>query len=146
MSFLKILVLVPAALTGLTAPIATASAAPATTRTVVYGFGGGCPPTGWANPAMRPSLAMFNLACEDGIRHIRWHDWRRLSASGHGTHLQFNGTGFTGQAATISLSAVRSHNGRHYFSHLVIRWTTRNGQHHHEALNWKRVNRAWIWA
>jgi len=64
----------------------------ATTRTVVYGFGGGCPPAGWANPA---------------VRLIRWHDWRRLSASGHGTHLQFNGTGFTGQAATISLSAAQ---------------------------------------
>jgi hypothetical protein len=90
---------------------------------------------------------MFNLACEDGIRHIRWHDWRRSAAAGRGTHLRFNGIGFTPQPATITLSQVRSHRGNRYFSHLVIRWTTRNGQHHKEVLNWRHIKGVgWIWA
>ena len=50
------------------------------------------------------------------------------------------------QKATIDLSRVRTHKGQHYFSHLVMRWTTKNGKHHTETLNWgydKGVG--WLW-
>lgn len=127
-------------------PVVLAStAASASTHTVVYGFGGACPPTNWKNPLVRPSRAMFNFACEDGIRRIRWHSWHRWSASGHGVHLQFTGTGFLHQPATISLSRVRKHHGQRYFSHLVMRWTTRSGQHKAERLNWRKDGPFWAW-
>lgn len=131
---------------GLVAPAMTVAPAIANTRaTVVYGFGGSCPPTGWRHPMVRPSRAMFDLACEDGIKKIRWSSWRASSAFGHGVHLQFNGFGFIGQPATISLSEVRTHNGQRYFSHLVMRWTTRTGRHMHEVFNWRHIIRSWAW-
>jgi len=124
---------------------APAGAAPASARTVVYGFGGHCPSGKWGKPEVRPSRAWFSLACEDGIRSIRWTDWRQASASGRGKHLLFNGTGFTPQQATIALSRVRVHDGRRYFAHLVIKWVARGGRHHHEAYNWKRTSLGWYW-
>jgi len=124
---------------------ALALAAAPSTATVVYGFGGHCPPTNWAHPAIRPVRGYFSLACENGIRHIRWRDWRKTSASGHGTILIFNGFGFTPHPGTIYLSAARTHSGHRYFSHLVMKWTTRNGTHHKETLNWKHNGTFWLW-
>lgn len=139
------------------APIAykaTASASAASRRTiahsrlnettVVYGFGRH--QVGWAHPEVRPSQATFGLAGEDGIKRIRWKEWRRSSAAGHGLHLLFTGTGVKDQRATIVMSVVRTHKGQRYFSHLVMRWTTKNGKHHKETLNWgfdKGVG--WLW-
>jgi hypothetical protein len=120
------------------------AAATATSKTVVYGFGRY--QVGWAHPEVRPTRATFGLAGEDGIKRIRWHDWRRSSASGQGLHQLFTGTGVKDQKATIDLSRVRTHKGQHYFSHLVMRWTTKNGKHHTETLNWgydKGVG--WLW-
>jgi hypothetical protein len=59
--------------------------------------------------------------------------------------LIFNGFGFTPHRGTISLSDVRSHRGHRYFSHLVMKWATRNGRHHEEVLNWRRDGQFWIW-
>ncbi len=115
------------------------------TKTVVYGFGGRCPPTNWSGPAVRPARAYFSLACENGVRQIRWRYWRAASAFGHGTILIFNGIGFTRHPGTIYLSTVRKHRGRRYFSHLVMKWITRNGRQHKEVLNWKRDGTFWIW-
>jgi hypothetical protein len=78
------------AITGLVAttiPVAAASAADATTNTVVYGFGDH--QVGWAHPEVRPSRATFGLAGEDGIRRIRWQDWKR---SGGGSFTAEGGT------------------------------------------------------
>lgn len=122
-----------------------ARAAPGTATTVVYGFGGHCPPTNWSNPQVRPVRAFFSLACENGVRHIQWRYWHHLSAAGHATVLIFNGFGFTPHRGTIALSDVRNHRGHRYFSHLVMKWTTPNGRHHTEVLNWRRDNQFWIW-
>jgi hypothetical protein len=128
--------------------VACLSSAPAlatsrSDRTVVYGFGKA--PYSWSNPQVRPTHAIFSLAGENGIRHIRWQDWHRASAFGHGTILIFSGTGFTGHHGTIDLSAVRKHHGQRYFSHLVMRWVTKNGTHHREVLNWRRDHALWLW-
>jgi hypothetical protein len=123
---------------------AASAAGAATPRTVVYGFGDH--QIGWARPAVRPSRATFGLAGEDGIKGIKWQDWRGSSAFGHGLHLLFTGTGFRDQHATISLSRVRLHRGRRYFSHLVMRWTTKHGKHHTETLNWRYDKGVgWLW-
>jgi hypothetical protein len=53
--------------------------------------------------------------------------------------------GFTQHHGTVSVSNVRSHRGRRYFSHLVMKWTTPNGRHHKEVLNWRRDGQFWIW-
>jgi hypothetical protein len=127
------------------ASLPAAQAATATPATVVYGFGGHCPPTNWSNPLVRPARAFFSLACENGVRRIHWQSWHRSSAFGHATILIFNGLGFTPHGGTISLSDVRRHLGRRYFSHLVMNWTTRNGRHHRETLNWRRDGPFWIW-
>ena len=132
-----------AALAGIAAT--PAAAAPASVRTVVYGFGDHCPSGKWGIPEVRPARAWFTLACEDGIRSIRWTDWGRASASGRGEHLLFNGIGFTPQRAMIALSDVRVHDGRHYFARLVITWTARGGRHHQESYNWKHTNLGWYW-
>lgn len=136
-----------AASCGLGVAAIAAPAAEAAASTVVYGFGGKCPPTNWTHPAVRPTHAWFNLACEDGVKQIKWQDWRRSSATGHGLHLRFTGFGFIPQKATITLSAVRTHRGHRYFSHMVIRWKTKNGKHHKEVLNWRRDTggAGWIW-
>jgi hypothetical protein len=124
-------------------PAGATASVNAASKTVVYGFGKY--QVGWAHPEVRPSHATFGLAGEDGIRRIRWRDWRRYSASGHGLHLLFTGTGFKDQKATIDLSRVRSHKGQRYFSHLVMRWTT-NGRHHTETLNWRYDKGVgWLW-
>jgi hypothetical protein len=126
--------------------VGATAAAQAATPTVVYGFGGKCPPTNWAHPLVRPTHAFFSLPCEDGIRHLTWQTWGRSTATGRGQHLQFNGTGFTPQPATITLSKVRVHDGHRYFSHMVIRSTTMNGHHHTETLNWRHDNHVgWLW-
>lgn len=122
-----------------------AQAATATATTVVYGFGGHCPPTNWHDPLVRPARAYFSLACENGVRGIHWKSWHGSSAAGNATILIFNGFGFTPHPGTIALSDVRSHQGHPYFSHLVMRWTTRNGRHHTEVLNWRRDGQFWIW-
>jgi hypothetical protein len=142
--------IIAAAITGgLLTPLAigagSAVAAPASAPTVVYGFGGHCPAGKWGKPEVRPSRALFDLACEDGIRSIRWTDWRRTSAAGRGKHLMFNGFGFTPQPATIALSRVRIHDGHRYFAHLVIKWTTKRGKHQQEIFNWKHTNLGWYW-
>jgi hypothetical protein len=124
---------------------APAMAAPSSAPAVAYGFGDHCPSGHWGKPEVRPARAWFSLACEDGIRSIRWASWRRASAFGRGKHLLFNGLGFTPQPATITLSRVRLHNGHRYFSHLIIKWTTRNGIRHHEIFNWKHVKLGWFW-
>ncbi len=131
-----------AALAGIGA--APAVAAPASARTVVYGFGDRCPSGKWGKPEVRPSRAWFTLACEDGVRSIRWTQWRRASATGRGKHLLFNGIGFTPQPASITLSRVRVHDGRKYFAHLVIKWIT-GGRHHQEIYNWKHTSLGWFW-
>ena len=51
----------------------------------------------------------------------------------------------TRHPGTIYLSTVRKHRGRRYFSHLVMKWITRNGRQHEEVLNWKRDGTFWIW-
>jgi hypothetical protein len=130
------------------AAIAAANAS-STTTVVVYGFSGKCPPTNWANPLVKPTHAFFSLPCEDGIKHIKWQHWSRSAATGSGQHLQFNGTGFTPQSATIALSQVRVHDGHRYFSHMVIRSKTMNGHHHTEVLNWghdKGIGWLWLYA
>jgi hypothetical protein len=142
--------IISAAIIGMTAPVlstgvVSALAAPRAAQTVVYGFGGSCPPTNWKDPAVRPAKALFDLACEDGIRSIRWTSWRRSSAFGHGKHMLFTGLGFKLQAATIALSRVRVHDGHRYFSHLVMKWTTKSGQHKQETFNWKHNMAGWIW-
>jgi hypothetical protein len=125
-------------------PQAATASVTATSKTVVYGFGNF--QVGWAHPEVRPAHAAFGLAGEDGIKSIRWHDWRRSSASGHGLHLLFTGTGFKDQSATIVLSGVRTHKGHRYFSHLVMRWTTKNNKHHTETLNWRYDKGVgWLW-
>jgi hypothetical protein len=122
---------------------ATASVT-AISKTVVYGFGKF--QVGFGHPEVRPTHATFGLAGEDGIKRIRWTSWRRSSAFGHGLHLLFTGMGIKTQKATIALSDVRTHHGQRYFSHLVMRWTTRNGKHHKETLNW-RLDKGvgWLW-
>jgi len=127
------------------AAAAPAMAAPAKAQTVVYGFGKLCPDGKWGTPAVRPPRAWFTLACEDGIRSIRWTGWGQTSAKGLGKHLLFNGIGFTPQSATIALSDVRVHSGHRYFAHMVIKWTTRGGKHHQEIYNWKHSNLGWFW-
>lgn len=122
-----------------------AQAATETPATVVYGFGGHCPPTNWRDPLVRPVRAFFNLACENGVRHIQWQSWHHSSAFGHATILIFNGFGFTPHRGTIALSDVRTHRGQQYFSHLVMKWTTPNGRHHTETLDWRRDGQFWIW-
>jgi hypothetical protein len=118
----------------------------ATTKTVVYGMNGRCPSGTWGTPEVRPKSAFFSLACENGIRHIHWRTWRLTSAFGHGDILTFNGFRLVPHAGTITLSGVRSHNGRRYFSHMVMRWTTKGGHHHKEVLNWKKINHGmWLW-
>lgn len=124
---------------------AQAQVAAHSTKTVVYGFGGHCPPTNWSNPMVRPGRAFFSLACENGVRRIRWQNWRAASAAGRGTILIFNGFGFTPHRGTISLSTVRMHHGQPYFAHLVMKWTTKNGTNHKEVLNWKKDGTFWIW-
>ncbi len=129
--------------------IACTTAAQASTAVVVYGFSGKCPPTNWADPLVKPTHAFFSLPCEDGIKHLTWQHWSRSMATGRGQHLQFNGTGFTPQSATITLSKVRTHDGHRYFSHMVIRSKTKNGHHHTETLNWghdKGVGWLWLYA
>jgi len=68
---------------------------------------------------------------------------------GHGTRRVACRTahlaGFTPHRGTISLSDVRTHRGRRYFSHLVMKWTTSNTVRHREVLNWKRDGQFWIW-
>lgn len=133
-----------ASLTIMAAPEVASASAPANSKTVVYGFGSH--QVGWGHPEVRPTHATFGLAGEDGIKRIRWHDWRRSSAFGHGLHLLFTGTGVRNQKATIALSRVRTHNGQRYFSHLVMRWTTKNGKHHTETLNWRHDQGVgWLW-
>jgi hypothetical protein len=138
-----------AALAALALPFAVGvpacQAATGTAATVVYGFGGHCPPTNWSDPQVRPVRGYFSLPCENGVRSIGWQNWRHSSAFGHATILIFNGFGFTPHRGTISLSVVRSHQGRQYFSHLVMKWTTSNGRHHQEVLNWGRDGQFWIW-
>jgi hypothetical protein len=125
-------------------PLAATASVTATSKTVVFGFGNH--QAGWAHPEVRPAHATFGLAGEDGIKRIRWRDWRHSSSSGHGLHLLFTGTGFKDQKATIVLSDVRTHKGQRYFSHLVMRWTTKNGKHHTETLNWRYDKPVgWLW-
>lgn len=153
MTTIRVLAVILAGLTMLAAPaVMTAPAANASTtpKTVVYGFGPGCPalhPSSWAHPMVRPGQAHFGLSCEVGIDRIRWHDWRRLSAAGHGSFLLFTGVGFRRRPATISLSRVRRHNGHRYFSHLVIVWTSTNGAHHKLIFNWRHdaAMHIWLW-
>jgi len=92
---------------------AQAHVATHSTKTVVYGFGGNCPPTNWSNPLVRPGRAFFSLPCENGVRRIHWQNWRAASAAGHATILIFNGLGFTPHSGTIRLSTVRMHRGQH---------------------------------
>lgn len=147
------LAVILASLTALVAsPVMTATAASASTtpKTVVYGFGPGCPAlhsASWVHPMVRPRQAHFGLSCEVGIDRIRWHGWRRLSASGHGSFLLFTGVGFQRRPATSSLSRVRRHNGHRYFSHLIIVWTSRNGAHHKLVFNWRHdaAMHIWLW-
>ena len=124
---------------------AQAQVATHSTKTVVYGFGGQCPPTNWSNPMVRPGRALFSLPCENGVRRIHWQNWRAASAAGHATILIFNGFGFTPHPGTISLSTVRMHHGQPYFAHLVMKWTTKNGTNHKEVLNWKKDGTFWLW-
>ncbi len=131
---------------GLVLGQAPAPARAATTRTVVYGMNGHCPSGTWGTPQVRPKSAFFSLPCENGIRHIRWRTWRRSSASGHGAILTFNGFRLVPHAGTIALSRVRAHRSRRYFSHLVMRWTTKGGRRHKEVLNWRKVGTLWLWA
>jgi hypothetical protein len=131
-----------AVLTGISSP-----ASAATTPTVVYGFGGQCPPTHWHNPKVRPTRAYFDLACEGGIKAISWGYWRKYTAHGHGKWLVFNGFGFTTRPATITLSEVKFHNGHRYFSHMVINWVTRSGTHKRAILNWRPIaGLGYLWA
>ena len=144
MRILKTITVALASLTIVVIPEAATASAPATSTTVVYGFGSH--QVGWAHPQVRPTHATFGLAGEDGIKRIRWSDWRRSSAFGHGLHLLFTGTGVKDQKATIDLSGVRFHKGQRYFSHLVMRWTTKNGKHHTETLNWRfDKGVGWLW-
>ena len=132
---IKAITVALASLTMVVIPLEATASVTAISQTVVYGFGKF--QVGWAHPEVRPTHATFGLAGEDGIKGIRWSYWRRSSASGHGLHQQFTGTGIVNQKATIVLSEVRIHKGQRYFSHLVMRWTTRNGRHHTETLNWR---------
>jgi hypothetical protein len=147
MKTIKMLAVILASVAALAAPgVLTSAAADASsaTKTVVYGFGPGCPAlqhVSWAHPMVRPGQAHFGLSCEVGIHRMRWRDWRRSSAFGHGSFLLFNGFGFNNRPATITLSRVRLHKGRRYFSHLIIVWRAANGRHHKLAMNW-RYNKA----
>ena len=144
MRMIKTITVSLASLTMVVMPYAATASVTATSKTVVYGFGNH--QIGWAHPEVRPTHATFGLAGEDGIKRIRWSDWRRSSASGRGLHLLFTGTSVKNQKATIVLSAVRTHKGQRYFSHLVMRWTTKNGKRHTETLNW-RLDKGvgWLW-
>src|SRR5215469_13962038 len=82
-------------------PLGATASVTATSKTVVYGFGRF--QVGWAHPEVRPTHATFGLAGEDGIKRIRWSDWRRSSAFGHGLHLLFTGMSVKNQKATITL-------------------------------------------
>jgi hypothetical protein len=125
--------------------VPAAQAATRAPATVVYGFGGRCPATGWSDPLVRPAKALFSQACENGVRRIHWQSWHLSSAFGHATILTFNGFHLIPHPGTIALSDVRRHLGRRYFSHLVMNWTTRNGRHHREVLNWRRASGFWLW-
>jgi hypothetical protein len=137
------------------APSAAASASPVASvsmaaKTVVYGFGAGCPAlqhVSWAHPLTRPGQAHFGLSCEVGIHRIRWRDWRHGSAFGHGSFLLFNGLGFSNRPATIALSRVHVHKGRRYFAHLIIVWTASNHKHHKLVMNWRynKTEHLWGW-
>ena len=37
------------------------------------------------------------------------------------------------------------HHGQPYFAHLVMKWTTKNGTHHKEVLNWRKDGTFWLW-
>lgn len=154
MRTIKMLAVILASLMALAAPaVMTDPAANASTvaKTVVYGFGQGCPELqhiSWAHPMVRPNQAHFGLSCEVGIHRIRWHDWRQLSAFGRGSFLLFTGFGFKNRPATIALSRVRLHKGRHYFSHLIIVWISGNGRHHKLVFNWRHnaTTHTWGWS
>jgi hypothetical protein len=153
MRTLKMWTAILASLAALAAPaVMSAPAADASViaKTVVYGFGPGCPAlhsSSWAHPLVRPGQAHFGFSCEVGIDRIRWHDWRTLSASGRGSFLLFTGFGFQNRPATIALSAVLRHKGQRYFSHLIIVWTSRNGRHHKLIFNWRHdaTMHIWLW-
>ena len=153
MRTIKMLAVVLASLATLSAPAvltgATADAS-STAKTAVYGFGPGCPALqhiSWAHPMVRPGQAHFGLSCEVGIHRVRWHDWRRSSAFGHGSFLLFNGLGFSNRPATITLSGVRLHKSRRYFSHLIIVWTGSDRRHHKLVMNWRfnKTEHLWGW-
>ncbi|HUB40369.1 MAG TPA: hypothetical protein VMA72_16085 [Streptosporangiaceae bacterium] len=153
MRTIKMLAAILASLTALAAPavlMSPAANASSTAKTVVYGFGAGCPAlqhVSWAHPKVKPGQAHFGLSCEVGIHRIRWRDWRRESAFGHGSYLQFNGIGFNNRPATIALSRVRLHKKHRYFSHLIIVWKGRNSKHHRLVMNWRynKTERLWGW-
>jgi hypothetical protein len=141
---IKAIMVALASLTIVVVPVEAIAGVTATSKTVVYGFGNY--QVGWAHPEVRPTHATFGLAGEDGIKRIQWRDWRHFSASGHGLHLLFTGTGFKDQKAIIDLSGVRTHKGQRYFSHLVMHWTTKNGKRHTETLNWRYDKGVgWLW-
>ena len=122
-----------------------AVAAPSAARTAVYGFGGACPNGKWGKPEVRPAKAWFTASCEDGLRRLHWTAWGRKTAKGSGQHLLIGAKGITRHAATVVLSGVRVHNGRKYFSHLVIKWTTKSHKHRQEAFSWQHTNLGWLW-
>lgn len=134
------------ALAGLPASSSAAPVASLATKTVVYGFGGRCPPTGWTRPAVRPAKAQFSASCELGARRIRWTDWKRTSAFAHAV-IVFSAGFTTKRPGTLALSTVRRHDGHPYFARLVLRWTTKNGAHHKLVMTWKRLKGlGWLWA
>jgi hypothetical protein len=153
MRTIKMVAAIAVSLAALAAPViltSPAAEASSITKTVVYGFGAGCPAVqhvSWAHPMVRPRQAHFGLSCEVGIHRIRWRDWRRHAASGHGSFLLFNGFGFSNRPARITLSRVRLHRGRRYFSHLLIVWTGKNGKHHKLVMNWRhnKTEHLWLW-
>lgn len=127
--------------------VAAAPAAGASSATVVYGSNGSA---GWSHPAVKPSA--FYIA-GDGtlfVRPLSWSSWVSSSAYGRGTRWWdtcvpncAQGT-YWKSPASITLWGVASHNGVAYFSHLTLRWTTRNGVRHKQKYMWSTLPGATI--
>lgn len=117
------------------APVASASAVP-----VVYGSRGGG--LGWSDSAVKPGAFYWGTGGTLFVRPLSWSSWVAASAYGRGTRWWdtckpncAQGT-YWKSPASITLWGVASHNGVSYFSHLTLRWTTRNGVRHKQRYIW----------
>ena len=110
-----------------------AAPADAVTTPVVYGFD--CS-TNFCHPQVRPSIQYFGAGGTLRMTNLNWRSWRASSAYARGTRAVNDCIPNCGQGTihyypgSITLWGIRHHNGKRYFWHETLRWTTRNGVHH----------------